>query len=302
MTVGDIKAPELYGPFRGSQAISERIVTPKQLRSPLFVRLFRDVYLPAAMPVTHDLRCRAAALVLPEHAVLTGHSAASIYGLNLASPADPVELVVREGEHFRPHPGMNVRRVFLLPDEHIVRQDIRVATPDRMALDLLFNTKLRKSLGAAVAALDVVLRHGLVDLAALRDLVSERRDHGVVRARHAVALADPRAESVPESLLRVLLTRAGIAVTPQVEVCCFGRFVGRVDLAVDGSHIAVEYDGQWHDTPEQAHADRVRRTRLDEAGWHVIVVRKAELQENPEGVVRTVLEALRAQNARPNWR
>lgn len=290
-----VRADDLTGPFLGTLALAEEAVSRRQLRSPLFIRLFRNVYLPAATPVTHELRCRAAMLVAPDTAVLTGHSAVSLYGVRLALPGDPVELLVPErGDPFRPHPGMNVRHVPVTFDEFEVVYGARVANPARMALDLLLNTRLRKTVGSAVAALDAVAHGGLVELPALRTALERRHDHGIVRARAAAALADARAESVPESLLRVLLVRSGIAVTPQVEVRWRGRFVARVDLAVDGYPLAVEYDGEWHADPEQARRDRERRTRLAQAGWRVIVVTKKELFERPEEVVRAVRTALSA--------
>ena len=56
------------------------------------MRLFRDVYLPAGIPVTHEIRCQGAALVLPGEAVSTGRSAATLRSVVLARPWDPVEL------------------------------------------------------------------------------------------------------------------------------------------------------------------------------------------------------------------
>jgi very-short-patch-repair endonuclease len=300
MPQGDrIRAADLSGPFRGSLAIAEKAVSRAQLRTALFVPLFRDVFLPAAIPITHELRCRAAWLVAPQNAVLTGHSAASSYGIELARPQDPVELLIPEGDQFRPHPGMNVRYVPIRSDEYEVIYDRRVATPQRMALDLLLNPKLRKTLAQAVAALDAVAHKGIVDLGELRDVVAHRHDHGIVRARDAVALADARAESVPESVLRVLLLRSGIAVTPQVEVWHRNRFVARVDLAVDGVRLAVEYDGEWHAEPEQARQDEIRRARLAAAGWRVIVVTKDGLYQRPQEIVRAVRIAFFANNAMP---
>jgi hypothetical protein len=238
-----IRAMDLTGPFRGSLAVAEDAVTIRQLRSGLFVRLFRDVYLPARIPVTHEIRCRGAGLVVPSTAVLTGHSAAVLYGVELASAADPVELLVAEDDPFIAHPGMGVRHVPVMRGEYESHDGIRVATPLRMAMDLLVNTKLRKALSHAVGAVDAILHRGIVDLGELTVLLARRHDHGIVRARKAAALADRRAESVPESVLRVLLVRAGIEVTPQFEVWWRGGFLARVDLAVIERRVAIEYDG-----------------------------------------------------------
>jgi hypothetical protein len=73
-----------------------------------------------------------------------------------------------------------------------------------MALDLA----LDRPVPVAVADLDVALRHRLVDLDALTNLVHSRSDRGIVDARRAVGLVDPSAESRPESQVRVHLVLA----------------------------------------------------------------------------------------------
>jgi very-short-patch-repair endonuclease len=54
---------------------------------------------------------------------------------------------------------------------------------------------------------------------------------------------------------------------------------------------------EWHAEPEQVRHDLHRRERLREAGWHVIVVTKKWLREDPDGVVRAVRAALSEVNA-----
>jgi len=72
------RRPKVEGVFRGSEAVAAGQVTVKQLRGSRYTRLFRDAYIPAGYRVTHELRCEAAALVVPEAAVLTGRSAAAV--------------------------------------------------------------------------------------------------------------------------------------------------------------------------------------------------------------------------------
>jgi hypothetical protein len=82
--------------FRGSDAIAAGILTPGRLRGPEFERLFRDVYVRASTRVTHELRCRAASLALPNGAAITGRSAATVRGVRTAWPEDPVEILAPE--------------------------------------------------------------------------------------------------------------------------------------------------------------------------------------------------------------
>jgi len=75
--------------------------------------LFRDVYIPAGYRITHALRCEAAALVVPDAAVLTGRSAAAILGLDLTRPGDPVEWLIEESR-VSPVEWCNCNRVVAL--------------------------------------------------------------------------------------------------------------------------------------------------------------------------------------------
>jgi hypothetical protein len=84
---------------------------------------------------------------------------------------------------------------------------------------------------------------------------------GTRRARRGVGLADGRAESPPESSLRVLPRLAGLTPGPQYVVRdAEGRFVARVDLAFPEQRVAVEYDGAWHGRPGQL-------ARVPSAAW-----------------------------------
>ncbi|MGH3520726.1 MAG: endonuclease domain-containing protein [Haloechinothrix sp.] len=284
----------IHGPFLGSHAISEGWLGRKQLRSPLFVRLFHNVYLPAAIPVTHELRCRAAATIAPATATLTGCSAAAVYGFDFAAAYDPVEFVVDEDDKFTAQRGMDIRRSTIGPVSGDPWHEIQLATPLRMTLDILTNTKLRRSLPRVVGYLDALLRSGIIVRRHLELLLEARHDRGIVRARHALALADPRAESIPESEVRIWLVCGGLTPEPQVDVYDgHGRFLGRLDLAFPEYRIAVEYDGSWHGNPEQARLDAQRRSRMEAEGWTFIIVTKAWLRDDPRGIVDAVRAAIR---------
>ncbi|HZA16592.1 MAG TPA: hypothetical protein VE645_06820 [Pseudonocardiaceae bacterium] len=55
----EYRAADICGVFCGSEAVAAGVLTPDQLRGPSFRRLYRDVYLPAVMPVTHPVCCEA---------------------------------------------------------------------------------------------------------------------------------------------------------------------------------------------------------------------------------------------------
>ena len=283
---------DLTGPFRGSEAVATGAVTAAQLRGPQFRRIFRDVYVPAALPLTHKVRCQGAALILPAEAVITGRSAATLRGLPLARTEDPVEAVVGlETRVFR-RAGLDLRRCEVRDEETEVWSGVRLATRQRMAFDLL----LDRSLPDAVADLDASLRAALVGRQEMQRYLVERRDRGIVQARRALELADPRAESGPESRMRVHLVLDGLCPEVQYRVYHRGRLVGRADLAFPERRLAVEYDGVWHGTLLQVGPDRDRLNRLHAAGWDVAFITAQHLRE-PRRLVCTVRAALQARQA-----
>ncbi|WP_328446889.1 endonuclease domain-containing protein [Amycolatopsis sp. NBC_00438] len=279
-------------PFVGSHAVAEDALTLLELRSPSFTRLFRNVYVASTTEVTHSMRCRAAALLAPSGAVLTGCSAAAVWGLELVGPQDLVEFVVPENLKFNRQAGLHIRRTSRVIDSE-PWGDIQLATPPRLALDVATNTKLHRSLPRTVGYLDAFLGSGLVNLAELQRYLMPRRDNGMVRAKKALALVDARAESVPESELRVWLTVAGLKPEVQVDVMTgAGGFLGRLDLAFPAQKLAVEYDGEWHLDGIQPHLDAQRRSAIEAEGWRFVIVTKADLYGDPKRVVATVRASL----------
>ncbi len=283
-----IRATDLCGPFRGSEAIHTGTLTAGQLRGPRVRRLFQDVYVPAGTSDTHELRCQGAALILPPEAVITGRSAATVRGVALARTSDPIEVLVPEVIQVNRRTGINVRRTETRAEEREPWGEIGLATPLRMGLDLL----LDRTLPDAVANLDAVLRAGLVDRAELRRMLSQRRDRGIVGARQAEELADPRAESPPESRMRVWLVRDGLRPVPQYWIEDSRGRLARADLAFPEQLVAIEYDGSWRDGELWAlNRDRERLNRVQAAGWEVVFV-TGPLLADPRRMVRTVRAAL----------
>ncbi len=283
-----IRAIDLCGPFRGSEAMSTGTLTAGQLRGPGVRRLFQDVYVPAGFSDSHELRCEGAALILPSEAVITGRSAATLRGVGLARATDSVEVIVPESVQVNRRAGLRVRRTETGPDEHEPWGAIGLATPLRMGMDLL----LDRALPDGVADLDAVLRAQLVDRAALCRMLAQRHDHGVVRARRAEELADPRAESRPESRVRVWLLLDGLCPIPQYWIEDSRGRLACADLAFPEQQVAVEYDGSWRDGQLWAlNRDRDRLNRVQAAGWEVVFV-TAPLLADPPRMIHTVRSAL----------
>nr|WP_243850499.1 DUF559 domain-containing protein [Modestobacter marinus] len=114
---------------------------------------------------------------------------------------------------------------------------------------------------------------------------------GVSRVRRAVPLVDPRAESAPESKVRVAAVLAGLAPVPQLLVIEGGVFLGRVDLGWPEVRLAVEYEGAHHFDAEQIVRDDERYAAMIAAGWRVIRLSSTDLRDL-DGVVRRIHAAL----------
>lgn len=224
-------------------------------------------------------------MVLPADAVLTGRSAAVVHGVPLAHAGDLVEVVGRR--RYR-HQGVYPRDLTMHPAEYVVWNGIRLATPTRTAFDLLARNPTQRG----VAYCDALIHNGLVGRTDIARFVNGHSYHGVKRARRSLLLLDGRAESIPESVLRVVLVQDGLHPTPQLEVFDGSGFVARVDLAFPREMVVVEYDGAWHGEPEQRPHDRARRERLQSSGWRVIVVTAHRLANDRKGILAEVRAAL----------
>jgi very-short-patch-repair endonuclease len=272
--------------FRGRDAVAAGLVTRHQLTSRAWRRLFHGVYCDATLPDTHETAIAGAALIVPPSAVFTGRSAAYLLGAeSLVDVGTPVEVTVPDVDRFGPVLGLRVRRLSV-PDS-AVRSVGRYActTPLRTALDIARHEDLPES----VVALDVLLARGLVHPGPLAEAAGALpAGRGTRRARRAVALADERAESPPESRLRVMLRSAGLTPVPQYVVRdADGHFVARVDLAFPQHRIAIEYDGAWHGNPGQLARDRRRLNALQASGWTVLHVTATDMH-SPDAVIDAV--------------
>lgn len=275
--------------FRGSEAVRSGLLTPNRLRGRAWRRLYPDVYLHRDVPVTHLRRAQAAALVVPD-AVVTGRSAAVLWGVDLATGEDDVELTVPRGRHQRRVPGLVVRRLDL-PAEHLWR---RLGLPVTTAAATAVRLAGALPPDDAVVAVDRMVATGIVDLDEVRALAAAATGRDCARARAACARADGLAESPQETRLRLLLQSSALPrPIAQHRIVMNGAFVARVDFAWPERRVAVEYDGLWHGAPEQFAKDRRRLNRLREAGWVVVFVTARDLRR-PEELLARVARALSA--------
>jgi very-short-patch-repair endonuclease len=110
---------------------------------------------------------------------------------------------------------------------------------------------------------------------------------GKRRLKAAGVLLNDRAESPPESTLRVIIVLGGLP-EPQANTSYVvgGREV-RLDLSFPQFKVALEYQGDYHRTMQgQWRRDMTRRARLEAGGWIVIEVNADDLRNSAELLAR----------------
>jgi very-short-patch-repair endonuclease len=290
---------ELRGQFfHGRQAIEAGLLTRGQLQSSAWRRLFHGIYVDSSVDLSHEMRCLVAcALILPDGGVIAGRSAATVHGVGLTHPLDPVEALVSYGATLAGRPEMRLHRGFFGADEVELVRGMSVTTKVRTCWDLARWLPLPDS----AVFIDQMLARSLVTIADFAAYVRRRaeehpRPHGLRKAQRVLPLLDGRAESAPESSLRVRFVLAGLP-PPRVQFNVStrdGRFIARVDLAWPEFRIAVEYDGLWHvGSRAQMEKDRARLNALVSAGWTVLHVTATRMRDDFDGIVSEVRATMR---------
>jgi very-short-patch-repair endonuclease len=274
-------------------------ITDRQLQHPEVERLSRDTYLPRAL--SGDLRQRSAAVLLtaPAGAVLSHATAASLWGI--AIPLQPiddrrVDLIVPAGSRAESRVDRRVHRMPVESDEITRHEHFAVTVRERTWRDLA--ARLRPP--ALLAVADQLLAHGCTVGGLQRQLDRRPSGRGSARARAVLPVADGRAESPMESVLRWLLHAAGLP-TPDLQFAVHsagGVFVGRADLAWPDRQVLVEFDGNVHRERAVFVNDVRRQNALVATGWTVLRFTSADVLGRPEEVVAQIRRALCARDRR----
>ncbi|WP_244200345.1 DUF559 domain-containing protein [Micromonospora arborensis] len=292
--------------------IRRGLVTRHQLRGSSWVRLRHDVYADARLDRDHELACRAAMLRLPPGSMIAGPSSAYLHGIEHAAGFDDdVHVLVPRVGRVDSQRGLRVHLAGAdtpaTPTSGVVA-DARpsalvAAQPGTRCIPPLGRTDPASAAWEAaawldplraVAIVDSLLASGLTTRAALTTVRTTNADRpGGRRACWIFDLADPGAQSPPESHLRVRLVLGGLPrPVAQHPIQLADGLVLHPDLAWPEFRVAVEYDGRWHSDPEQLHRDRRRLNLLVGAGWLVLHVTSRRLQNDFPAVLSEVRSAL----------
>lgn len=185
------------------------------------------------------LRDRAARLVMTAEHVLSHDSAARSLDLPFLAPPRRLVHVTRPGVGgSRTEHGVKHHLSRLKPDQHQSEDGLRVTSVARTAVDLA----REHGFLTGVTACDAALRRGVTRAQLTGQLDSMTCWPRITRARAAVEHADAGAESVGESLARMLVLELGIGpVSTQFPVRT-ERGIAWCDLRV-GCHV-FEFDGR----------------------------------------------------------
>lgn len=280
------------GPFLLADALAAGM-TKGQLQGSRYRSLARGVVIPCEELQSVRARCVGMRMKLPDRAIFSHHTAAELY--RIPAPRDRLLHVSLVSDIEPRIKGVSAHRVKALPKPRWV-DGLPVTDPGRTFVDLA--SKL--DLYALVAAGDALARiAGSKD--ELRTAVKDgTKRRGIRLAREAFDLVDPRADSAPESYMRVLLTQAGYP-PDLVNEDIFdeeGNWLFKPDNAYLVK-LALEYEGRHHRDEAQFERDIRRDGRYQADDWHLIKVTKSLLYERPRELVTEVATALQRRGWRP---
>lgn len=233
---------------------------------------------------------RAVLLSHGRGAAACGRTAAALRGWELLVEPTRIELAMPHGSDLRRKDLQATQRrsaaralVRALPGTARLKMTAAVQTAVDCAALL--------PLVEAVVVCDSALRSRKVTLDGLLTAVDTRLPGvaGVARAREVLAMCDPLAGSVLESVLRVRMVLGGITGFRTQALLCRAPVV-RVDFCFDAARLVVEVDGaRWHPDPAR---DQARDNTLALLGWRVLRFRWAHVVHEPEQVLADIKAAL----------
>ena len=262
-------------PFTAKQAESlgvSRWFFGVLLERKLIRPVFHGVYAVAQLVDSLELRADALSLVVPDTAIVTDRTAAWLHGVDILPRSaihemPPLQVFGRTGSRLRRASVESGTRELLDRDVEVVG-GVLATTKLRTALDL--GRRLNRF--DALAALDGLLRAGVDREQLLGEVERFKGERGVIQLRRLAPLADPRAESAAESVLRMHWYDAGLPA-PELQIwVCIGLATYRIDLGLPELRYGAEYNGRAFHGEDRLEYDERRHTLLTGEGrWHLEV-------------------------------
>lgn len=274
-------------PFTHAEARAVGI-SDRALRGPGYRKVFPNVYISSAIPDTLVVTCRAALRILPSDAVFSHHTAARLWGGVV--PDDPNVHVAFNRAVSCALPGIKVHRFVGEFAKDVRRHGLPVTTPEQTVLHLARPLDLVD----LTACADQFVRRRVTTQSDLMTAAGRYPGQGRRLARQAADLCRDNVDASTETRVRVLMVLAGLP-EPVVNHPLRrpdGTVEFRLDLSFPECRVAIEYDGRWHDHPEQQALDEARRAELVRRGWTVIVLRAEDVFETPDETLASLHRTL----------
>jgi hypothetical protein len=205
----------------------------------------------------------------------------------------PVPLLIGGTGNLRPDPSVALSWEQFPPPERDVIEGVGCAVVERALFD---ETRRRKLLRPAVAAIDMAAAAGLLTVADFAAYVERRPAWtGVGVARGAVDLASDDSRSPQETYLRLVWVIDADLPLPICNRPLFSRdgaLLGYPDLFDPVAGLVGEYDGADHLVEDRRSRDRAREERFRDHGLEYVAVVTGELAR-PLLVARRLRSAYR---------
>lgn len=250
----------------------------KLVKDGLLRPLVRGTFVASQVVDSLAVRVKAVSLVTPPHMVAVDRTAAWVHGVD-ALPRSAIhempalDLFSTAGSRMR-RCGVTSGIRTLLPRDVETVDGLTLSTPLRTAVDLGRLLWRYDALGA----IDGFLRLGVDHAELLAEVPRFKGQRGVVQLRTLAPLGDARAESQPESALRLHWYESGIPARPEPQIWVHDddgtpRF--RIDIGERETQYGAEYYGEEFHTDESAGDDAARIEWLErERGWQMDVFTK----------------------------
>ncbi|MEV6875446.1 DUF559 domain-containing protein [Amycolatopsis sp. NPDC051128] len=272
----------------GRRAVLEGLATG------VLAQPWRGVLIHAADSLNLPTLAQAALIHVGPPAALSGATSLALHGISVVADA-VIHLSVPPAKRARSKPGLVVHRAEYEPSDVIELKGLPAFSLDLALADYLCAGDER----TAFAAVDQAMTglppdHCRTLRENVRDRLVDRRDRrGIHRAQMLLALATGKAESPPESILRLIVVQAGFPVPDvQYEIPTVdGRLLYVLDLAWPELRIALEYDG-FAAHEERHERDAERDERMAGRGWITIRATAVDLRE-PSRVLAELRDAFK---------
>ena len=282
--------------LRASGVSPQQIETYVRRRS-LF-RVGRGVYARSEVSSDHLVRDggdvivrAAAALAMAGPGAAVGHqTAARLFGIDLlGKPENDVTLICPPEHGWRSRAGTHVYATALPPEHLTTAFGLPCTTAARTVVDLARTVDFR----AGVVAADSALHRKLTTKPEIEAVIAALpRRRGIVRAAEVIAFADELAESVLESIARVVFRDIGLPA-PELQAW-LGRPkpFARVDFYWKKYRTIGEVDGAIKYDDRQSALTQLRRDALLRGhGYEVVHFTWHDINDRPMEVRRLLIEA-----------